>query len=355
MTPRDSGPAGTTDTRERYVQLSPMSVEQEIALTLWARAFFSPANYAKNCQAIGKAPASRSITPMSGRDFMDYLKTTRLLEDPNRYIYHIRDLLGRMAANNILVEMPSRDSSFVMIPKSYYALSEVSTMRSAGVLWMAKTLGGRFIHHQIARAIVQIAGQSAEGDARAGSGVVFDPYHILTCRHVVSDMSINRTQNLQGNQVIVEHKAILKHGSLDVAVLRVREPLRTVPGLAFLAPFVTQRVYTFGYPRVPCALPGRSDSSPLIVQGGEVTSDSISVIGGGDLVLYSAISRPGNSGGAIVSDDGYVVGITTELAEGQYSGEGPFSPHYAGIPAQILARAVDEMDLGIRFPYETFD
>ena len=86
-----------------------------------------------------------------------------------------------------------------------------------------------------------------------------------------------------------------------------------------------------------------------------MTNNAVSVFGGTDLFLYSAISRPGNSGGAIVSDDGYVVGITTELTEGQYSKEIPFSPHYAGIPAHVIARAVDEMNLGIQVPYETFD
>ena len=328
--------ARASDSRERYVQLAPLDVDQEMDLTLRARAFFAPSNYRNNCQAIGKTPAARSILPLSGGDFMKYLKTTGLLGDPDRYIYQIRHLLERMAANNILVEMPGTDASYVMIPKSYYALSEVSTIRSAGMLWMAKTLGGRFIHHQISPAIVQIAGENSNGDARAGSGVVFDPHHILTCGHVVSGMKVNGIQSFQGKQVTID-EGFVKHKDLDVGVLRVQESLCAVPGLAFLAPFVTQRVYTFGYPRVPCALPGKGGNSPLIVQGGEVTNSAVSMFGATDLFLYSAIARPGNSGGAIVSDDGYVVGITTDVMEGRYSEEPPSSPHYAGIPAHVIA------------------
>ena len=74
-----------------------------------------------------------------------------------------------------------------------------------------------------------------------------------------------------------------------------------------------------------------------------------------ELFLYSAISRPGDSGGAIVSDDGYVVGMSTNLKEGQYEDEKTFLPHFAGIPSHVIANAVDDMNLGIRIPYETFD
>ena len=222
------------------------------------------------------------------------------------------------------------------------------------MLWMAKTLGGRFIHHQISPAIVQITGEDSNGDERAGSGVVFDPHHILTCGHVVSGMKVNRIQTFQGTRVTVD-EVFVTDKDIDVGVLRVQESLRAVPGLAFLAPFVTQRVYTFGYPRIPCALPGKSGNSPLIVQGGEVTNSAVTMFGAADLFLYSAIARPGNSGGAIVSDDGYVVGITTDATEGRYGEEPPSSPHYAGIPAHVIDRAIDDMNLGIRLPYETFD
>ena len=96
---------------------------------------------------------------------------------------------------------------------------------------------------------------------------------------------------------------------------------------------------------------------------------------------YSAISRPGDSGGAVVSDDGYVVGMTTELSDARQGtsdgpgdsavvgtttessdsksstneGEGEFSPHYAGIPSHVLVQAVDDLGLGVRIPYETYE
>ena len=47
---------------------------------------------------------------------------------------------------------------------------------------------------------------------------------------------------------------------------------------------------------------------------------------------------------------GYVVGMSTNLTEGQYEDEKTFLPHFAGIPSHVIANAVDDMDLGIRIP-----
>ena len=89
-----------------------------------------------------------------------------------------------------------------------------------------------------------------------------------------------------------------------------------------------------------------------------MTNGSVHVFGGSELFLYSAISRPGDSGGAVVSDEGYVVGMTTELSDSRVlarNGEDVFSPHYAGIPSHVLARAVDELGLGVQIPLETYE
>ena len=150
---------------------------------------------------------------------------------------------------------------------------------------------------------------------------------------------------------------IIEHPKLDVAIIKTKELLAPVQGLAFLQPEVTQKVYRFGHARVPCSIPVDGGGLPTI-ESGEVTNASVSFFGGNELFLYSAVSRPGDSGGAIVSEDGYVVGITTELTDARvegHDGVDVFSPHYAGVPAHVIARAVEEMELGIRLPYETFE
>ena len=169
-------------------------------------------------------------------------------------------------------------------------------------------------------------------------------------------MQVASVQAFQGRTVTVEE--VFPHGTEDVAVIRIKESLTSVPGLGFVAPMVSQKVYRFGYSRVPCSVPSSSEDSPLVMQSGEVTNESVLVFGGMELFLYSAISRPGDSGGAVVSDDGYIVGMTTELSDSRVhtsEGEEVFSPHYAGIPSHVLVGAVDELGLGVEIPLETYE
>ena len=343
---QDSAPS-----RERYSRLAPLTVDTEMLLALQARRFFSPMFQFER----RKPPPGQALTPASGKDFLDYLRESKSVPDgPDRYLHQIRGLLDRMVENDLLVEMGvGGGGDFVMLPKSYYAFSELSKLRERGVLWLAKTLGGRFVHRHVSPAIVHVVGENDEGE---GSGIVFDAHHVLTCRHVVSGMQVASRQVFQGGTVTVE--GIFPHGTEDVAVIRIKEPLATVPGLGFVAPMVSQKVYRFGYSRVPCSVPSSTGTSPLVMQSGEVTNESVLVFGGMELFLYSATSRPGDSGGAVVSDDGYVVGMTTELSDSRVhtrEGEDVFSPHYAGIPSHVLARAVDELGLGVQIPLETYE
>ncbi len=337
--------------RKRYSRLAPLDVETETLLAHQARQFFSPMFQLER----RKLPPGQSLTPASGKDFVDYLSERQsLAEEPDRYLHHIRGLLDRMVQNDLLVETGvGRGADFVMLPKSYYALSELSTLRARGVLWLAKTLGGRFVHRYVSPAVVHVVGENNEGE---GSGIVFDEHHVLTCGHVVSRMKLAPVQAFQGRTATVEE--VFQYESADVAVIRIKESLTTVPGLGFVDPVVSQKVYRFGYSRVPCSVPSNTGTSPLVMQSGEVTNESVRALGGGELFLYSAISRPGDSGGAIVSDDGYVVGMTTELSDSRVhtsEGEEVFSPHYAGIPSHVLARAVDEFGLGVQIPIEIYE
>ncbi len=341
---------GTVPSGERYSRIAPLDVDTETRLALQARQFFSPM-----FQVEARKPSpGQPLTPASGKDFLDYLGECKSVPDePDRYLHQIRGLLDRMVENDLLVEMGvGGGGNFVMLPKSYYAFSELSKLRERGVLWLAKTLGGRFVHRHVSPAIVHVVGENDEGE---GSGIVFDAHHVLTCRHVVSRMKLASGQVFQGRTVTVEE--VFQHGTEDVAVIRIKKSLMTVPGLGFVAPMVSQKVYRFGYSRVPCSIPSSTGASPLVMQSGEVTNDSVFVFGGMELFLYSAISRPGDSGGAVVSDDGYVVGMTTELSDSRVhtmEGEDVFSPHYAGIPSHVLAGAVDDLNLGVQIPLETY-
>ena len=91
------------------------------------------------------------------------------------------------------------------------------------------------------------------------------------------------------------------------------------------------------------------------MQQGAVTNEAVTALSGESLFLFSAISRPGNSGGPIMSEDGYIVGLCNVDAEGKYLPDEAFSPHYAGIPGQIVVYAVKNLGLGIQLPFEDYE
>ena len=109
-------------------------------------------------------------------------------------------------------------------------------------------------------------------------------------------------------------------------------------------------VFTLGYPK----LPGLRDAS-VTMQHGAVTNQEVTSLAGARLFLYSAIARPGNSGGPVVSQDGYFVGLATMDASGQYDADEAFSPHFAGVPGHLVVQAVAELGLGFELPFQPYD
>jgi len=331
---------------KRYLRLAPLDVEVRTQLALSALYFFSTVDYREKCVLIGKEPDQTAIRPFGGFDFIRYLEKSRIIEEPFRYVQHIRELLERMAATGVLVDMGTGNDSNATLPKYYYFQKELSKAQTAGLFWLTPALGPDFLYHHASSAVVQIVGKDRKGDVHAGTGIVFAPNHVLTCAHVVTGMEINKEQFFQGATCRVDE--CFADSTVDVAVVRVDQPVAPAPGLSFLSPRIAQSVFTLGYPRIPRIL-----EPALTMQRGEVTSESVTTFERQNVFLYSAIARPGNSGGPIISSDGYVVGISVQdlfQSDDKY----PFAPHYAGIPTLEIARCLDELDIGVQIPIEDF-
>lgn len=331
--------------KERYSHLAPLSIELRTILASHAVHFFSPGSYQENCAVIEKEPDSEATRPLDAYEFTKYLKNKGILNDPLKYTERIRQLLDRMAATGVLIELGH--GSHVMLPKHYYFLKELSTLQKAGIFWLAPALGDDFSYYLAAPAIVHITGIDQDGDVCAGTGIIFAPHYVLTCAHVVEDMKVDKQQVLQGVRCRINK--CFPHPKVDVAVIHIDQPLKPVPGLSFLPPKVTQPVFTLGYPKIPFAR-----EAALTIQRGEVTNESVTTLDGHQVFLYSAIARPGNSGGPIVSGDGYIVGISMQDLSQQDKGNA-FSPHYAGIPAHKIAECLNDLDVDTQIPIEDFN
>ena len=65
------------------------------------------------------------------------------------------------------------------------------------------------------------------------------------------------------------------------------------------------------------------------------------------MFLYSAISRPGDSGVAVVSDEGFLFGMTAVMSDdtrANCESYGVVFPHYVRIPSNVLTTAIDDLE-----------
>lgn len=328
----------------RYSRLAPFPLAQRIILTIAALNFFSPMEYEKMCGALGKTQAQGRVEPFGGRDFLNYLKTTEMLPEADRYSSKIGELLAELAKHGVLKEVGRNGD--ILLGINYYFLLELTSLQKTGILWLARALGPEFLYNVYAQATVQITGITKDGDAHAGTGLVIAPNWILTCAHVLCDMQVDEDQSILG-----AHRRVIRtlpHPSVDVGLLEVEQPMPLLPGVAFRNPIVAESVFTLGYPRVPL-----SRESALVMQRGEVTNPSVTLLDGSVVFLYSAIARPGNSGGPILSDTGHVVGIVTEELSEQ--AEGFRMPFHAGIQTQELVQALAELQVPVTLPLESYE
>ena len=328
---------------------APWGLHSRLKLVELACEFFDLSRNAENHAVIDRKPAPGQMSPFGMLDFLEYLKRKKAFSGtPDAF--RVARILERMVSAGLLLHiLEPNAASIAGLLQGRYALIETQPARRRPFS-LVPVLGPEYLYRLCAPSLVHISGTN-DGVAVAGTGLVVDARHVLTCRHVVSDMDLDPVQTFQDREYAITAESIHRHPEIDVAMIRVDgAPLSPVPGILLQAPVVAQAVFTLGYPK----LPGLRDAS-VTMQQGTVTNESVTSLAGENLFLYSAIARPGNSGGPVMSDDGYVVGLSIVDACGQYVDEDAFSPHYAGIPGQLLVKAVDDLSLGIQLPFENYE
>ena len=329
---------------------APWGLASRLKLLHLARDFFHFNDTAASHDAIGKKlPTRGAPEPLAVHEFLHYLRIKRAY-DKTPSGFRVAQLLRRFADHGLLVHISHYKPSIAGTSDRYLYMPILTNPRQH-VFQYVPALGPELIYHLCSPGLVRITGTNDKGDVVAGTGLIIDHHHVLTCAHVVDDMEVDDQQTFQRIKHSIQRNLIHVHSRLDVAVIRVSGPPLTPPeGILFQQPVVAQEVYALGFPK----LPGLRDAS-VTMQQGAVTNPAVTSLNGVPLFLYSAISRPGNSGGPIISADGYVVGLSVVDSTAQYHDGEPFSPHYAGIPAPHVVNAVQELGIGLNIPWEPLE
>ena len=329
---------------------APWGLESRIRLVSLACYFFDANRMKDNHKVIGKeVPGGGKPEPLTGSDFLKFLEVTGAFSKPPN-AFRVSEILQQAVSTGLLV-LAGRGNRSVAGLQDHYLYLWTAWEAKRDLFRLVPALGPEYLYKLCVPGLVHITGTKRDGAAVAGTGLVVGPSHVLTCRHVVRDMGVDEEQTFQGRTCVIGEESVHEHPEVDVAVIRVSGArLTPLKGALFRAPVVAQTVYTLGYPK----LPGLREAS-VTMQQGTVTNESVTSLAGESLFLYSAISRPGNSGGPVMSHDGYVAGLSIVDATGEYVGNEAFSPHYAGIPAQVVVEAVESLGLGLELPIESYE
>ena len=168
------------------------------------------------------------------------------------------------------------------------------------------------------------APESGEGTMVAGTGFyVTDDGYLVTCAHVVQGATSFHVKSPGGS---IPAKLIKKDRTIDVALLKVDGAFRALPVAPAPRVQLGDAVFTIGFPN-----PVVQGIEPKLTRG-EISS----MAGIHDNPSYFQISvpvQPGNSGGALVDENGNVVGVIASRLDDaktwEISGSLPQNVNYA--------------------------
>lgn len=337
---------------DRYSILRPLTTNEQQFFAIQLCNFFSPLNHTKNCKILELEPNEKSIKPFSFGDFLKYLKKEKNI-DGHRYIRHLQIILNEFVKNALFEDAGNSNKGSATYNKCYYSMYELTNKQKTNLFWLGNVLGERFLMEKYKPFIVRFEGVYKNGVSGTGSGILINKNTVLTCRHNLIDLSEYNCYLENDILSISEHSF---HHLHDIGIVKLKTEINMDYFPYFGVPYVLDETLTMGYP----PLRGMREAA-LISQKGEINATSKDWQNC-DCITISSTVRPGNSGGPVISKNGYLVGIVTQYANSASSvsvdkkefKDDPSIPFYNAISSTSIIKILNELDSTIVIPFEDY-
>ncbi|NLL18045.1 MAG: trypsin-like peptidase domain-containing protein [Clostridia bacterium] len=331
---------------ERYSVLRPLKMEELERIVFDLIAFFSPLRSQEVRAKLGKNVDGSKILPLSVNDFVKYMEQVKGIKEFGRYHYHILALVKKLEQSNFLCKA-GKDTGFTMGGENcYYCIKELSNLQSKNPLWIGECLGLEYIQYRTKDFVVPITGIDSTGGIGIGTGTLINENTILTCEHVLTEMKVD--DEVRINKTNIKVLDVKPHSKVDVGIIKLDKSVDLDFQMVFGEVYLLDEILTMGYPPVPM-----TRDAYLISQKGEINS-LVKNYDGIDHIIYSSITRPGNSGGPIFTKRGHLVGISARQLEREHDSEKNVVPFFEGIPSCEIIKALKEIEPDIKIAYENY-
>jgi hypothetical protein len=347
----------------RYSNLSELSIKDQKKLLEDIIAFFSPFNNEEYSKDLNLSIEPNKITPLSLFDFCTYFCTyykDKLNFDLFKNQHNLLKIVDKMVAKRYLTCTGSKKHTGAL-DQCYLFLKEFSKKQKEGYFWITEILGFNYLIEEKSKLIIHLTGKTKDGDVHAGTGILINKNTIITCAHVLNDMKLDEEQEIQGKKTKITFQQVHKKindgfivDGVDVGVIKLKDEFLFTKGLAFSDYNTLDKILILGFPKIP-----HSSKAELISQTGEING-SMDGTDKNKYIIFSTITRPGNSGGPIFNSLGNVVGIVTREALAETLAETiekKFKqfPFWLGIPLSEIKKAIYDIDPSLDLPIENFE